>query len=772
MMRNLPGNSLRSASGDLGDDVQLWDELARRLEEFLQAWEATESGAPPPDLAPFLPEQPRALRRVVLQELIKLDMERRAAQRSGESPALRFRPLEEYVEKFPGVCTSKTGEPAVELIYEEFHVRRSSGENVSYHDYSERFPASRESLRKLLGAHGVSVTSALRPVRQLDAIQVGELLDDFELLSELGRGAFARVFLARQRSMQRLVALKVSADKGDEPQTLAQLDHPHIVRVYDQRRLEERKLRLLYMQFAPGGTLYEVIQLVRRTPPSQRSGAILVAAVDAAMQKTGQAISEDAAWRRRAAAAEWPDMICRLGAQLCNAIAYAHRQDVLHRDIKPANVLLSAEGTTKLADFNISFGTHVANATPDAFFGGSLAYMSPEQLEACSPQFHRRPDELDGRADLYSVGVMLWEMLYGERPFADPSLDDGWHEVVATLVDQRRQGNLQASPSASGGRGAVARRLNRVLARAMAPEPDERYQNGAELARDLTLCLHGRSWDLFNDLGGSWRGLARRQPLALIIPVNVLPHALAGLYNWYFNYAMFVQGAGEEFERAFWITTWVINGTAFPLGVALGSGYAWPVVRLVWRLARGLACAPDERAFARRRALRMGQVIALIGLAEWLLSGILIPVLMHLLAGRFTTMDYLHFFASLAACGLTATAFPYLGTTWLAVRVFYPALLASDAPDPREQQSLAELPQQAGYYVAIAAVVPMLAMLLVLFEARENRLLAGVLMAAGLIGFVAAWLAYGRIRSDVEALTIATRATDSLRVDTGMTDSF
>ena len=92
----------------------------------------------------------------------------------------------------------------------------------------QRFPKRQEGLRKLLGAEGISVSSALFPARRIEQPKAGEKIDDFELLSELGKGAFASVFLARQVSMQRLVALKISAEKGSEPQTLAQLDHPHI----------------------------------------------------------------------------------------------------------------------------------------------------------------------------------------------------------------------------------------------------------------------------------------------------------------------------------------------------------------------------------------------------------------------------------------------------------------------------------------------------------------------------------------------------------------
>ena len=87
----------------------------------------------------------------------------------------------------------------------------------------------------------------------------------------LGRGAFARVFLARQRSMQRLIALKVSHNHGSEPQTLAQLTHDNIVRVFDERLIANRELKLMYMEYVPGGTLLGVLERAIATPPNERT---------------------------------------------------------------------------------------------------------------------------------------------------------------------------------------------------------------------------------------------------------------------------------------------------------------------------------------------------------------------------------------------------------------------------------------------------------------------------------------------------------------------
>src|SRR5947207_14330184 len=125
--------------------------------------------------------------------------------------------------------------------------------------------------------------SLMSRASRVPELETGQKIDDFELLVKLGKGAFASVFLARQTSMQLLVALKASADKGTEPQTLAQLDHPFIVRVYDQRRVPELRLRLLYMQYVAGGTLQDVIERARQVPFSDRSGQLLLEAVDAAV---------------------------------------------------------------------------------------------------------------------------------------------------------------------------------------------------------------------------------------------------------------------------------------------------------------------------------------------------------------------------------------------------------------------------------------------------------------------------------------------------------
>jgi len=253
----------------------------------------------------------------------------------------------------------------------------------------------------------------------LSQIEVGQRLDDFDLLIELGRGAFARVFLARQLSLQRLVAVKISENHGHEPQTLAQLDHDYIVRIFDQRILHDQNWRLLYMQYLPGGTLLDLgrVAFAGERPPD--SGQALLDAVDGALESRGESRPTESSTRAELATLSWPETVAWLGKRLATALHYANSRGVLHRDVKLANVLLARDGTPKLADFNISFARNVSGASPFEYFGGSLSYMSPEQLMASLPGHTAEAADLDTRSDIYSLAVVLWELLTSMKPFDD-----------------------------------------------------------------------------------------------------------------------------------------------------------------------------------------------------------------------------------------------------------------------------------------------------------------------------------------------------------------
>lgn len=731
-----------------------WDDLAQRLDRFVAAWESGQ-----PRLAEFLPLEPASLRRMVLTELIKVDLELRAS--SGT-----FQQLEHYCREFPELL--EDGEPPCDLIYEEFHVRRGLGETIAPRDYFDRFPRSAAALKRLLGSQPTSATTALFPARRLEGFDAGQRLDDFELLVQLGKGAFGCVFLARQLSMQRLVALKISADKGSEPQTLAQLDHPNIVRVFDQRQLPDRKLRLLYMQYAPGGTLHEVLDLAKQTPDHARTGKLLVTAVGESLARGGLLVGEDSHWKRRTASQSWAETVCRIGSQLALALDYAHKQGVLHRDVKPANVLLSADAVPKLADFNISFSSQLDGATPAAYFGGSLAYMSPEQLEACNPTHSRDPAELDGRSDLYSLAVMLWELLYGERPFRDGHLQGGW---TATLVDMTeiRRSSPPSRPESLDIIDPLKFRIERVLTRVLAPDPASRPADGSALARDLMLCLNPRAWDLLHELGSGWRSFIRNRPMISLILVNFPPFAIAGAFNYWFNYVEVIR-PNPELEEPFFKVQLVLNSFFYPLGLTLGTFFSWRVASAVKLVAKGHDITDDYSITARRQALWLGHVIAWIGMLEWIAAGIAFPVGLHLFSDSFPRSAWVHFFLSQTTCGLVSAGLPFLATSWLAIRVFYPTLLGQHPPDATDQKQLSRLLRHSNISLLTAGVVPLLGLFMFAVSGLNNQLASIIFIVASVAALLAAYAIHQRIRSDLAALSVATRPIDSFGANTDTVD--
>ncbi len=663
--------------------------------------------------------------------------------------------LEEYLQTFPqldvGESTERT--PPCDLVYEEFHLRRAAGETVEPSEYFQRFPSIEGSLRRLMNVDVDSVTQTSGAVRAVKGIESGQTLDDFELILKLGQGAFATVFMARQVSMQRIVALKVSADRGDEPQTLAQLEHRGIVRVYDQRTLASPPVRLLYMQLAAGGTLHEITAC--RIPISERSGTTVLSHIDENVERVGAA-SDESTMRRWLNRATWTEAVCRLGAQLSQALHFAHSKGILHRDVKPANILLAADGSPKLADFNISFSSKLDGASPTAYFGGSLAYMSPEQLDACNPERDRQPEELDGRSDLFSLAIVLWELLHGDRPFREQPGPGSWTASLASLAADRR-----SPPEIPPGDDAT-RAVSRVLRKCLANDPDERQQSGEQLARELYLCSQAQSRHLLHGLSSKWRAFFRKQSAWVLVLCILGPHALAGVFNYWFNKTEIIDkiaGAQIPFHRI----QLVVNSIAFGAAIVLFGFLIAPLARGIRQRIRGVKMADDELARLRKRAIELPLLSAMIGGVEWLLAGIAYPIALHLSVDGLTPDDvrliYVGFVTSLAVCGLIALAYPFFSLAYLSVHELYAALLEPSSIEQDEDLRLRRLGRRAGAFLLIAAGVPMASALAVMV-ASTNKLAPGLLIGAGLAGLVVSALTYRALVRDIAALLNAVRPTE------------
>jgi serine/threonine protein kinase len=743
--------------------TRVWNQLSECVDAFISAWD---TAIAPPRLADFLPNVDLAARRLMISELVKVDLEYRWKEK--RFPKL----LEEYLADFPELIEAEKA--PCDLVYEEYHVRRQSGDAVAPETYFDRFPKQVVELRRLLKLEAPHLSTTLIAGPARIPANLGDRIDDFDLLTELGRGAFACVYLARQRSMQRLVALKVSADRGSEPQTLAQLDHPHIVRVYDQRTLPERKLRLLYMQYVAGGTLEATCEEIKRITATDRNGARFLQSIDRILEARGESAPTDSSTREKLASASWPQVVCWLGGRIAMALAHAHGCGVLHRDLKPANVLVAADGTPKLADFNISFASKLDGATPAAYFGGSLAYMSPEQLEACNPAHERSAEDLDGRSDVYSLGVLLWELLTGARPFPDEPATNNWSKMLTTMVDRRRQGvdpqtiaRLPADCPAG---------LRDVLLKCLTFDVSQRF-NAVEAARQFEICLQPRAQRLLHAPKTLWRSFVQSHPFLAAVALIVPTHVVMSFLNIRFNLIQLLQNFfANDWERVkeFFYNTLVVsvNTVAFSAGIGTMLLIAWPVFAAVKNNPRPVAAGGLSKI--RRRCLWLGDYMAYIAFALWAASGLVIP---GWLLNNYKTVagdvikPMLYFLASQCLFGIIAATLSFFIMSLLAVRYYYPRLLLREPADHDEATQLASLNRRMWAYYLLAISVPFLALILLVYSEAEK----GITMwlgVFGLIGFLACFWIDRTIRDDLAALALIVNPSGTSLAGAETSDSF
>jgi len=437
---------------------------AARVRRFETAWKAS-SPRHRPDPRTYLPDEP-ADRSAVLLAVLRAEVGLRWD--AGDRVT-----VEQYRDSYPELDV----DGLVALIYEEFCLREEAGEAPVPAEYDQRFPALANRLRRVFDIHdligsGGSAAFRVASTSEVPFPESGQTTAGFHLLEELGRGAFARVFLAEERQLaDRPVALKVSRTGSREPQTLARLQHTHIVPVHSSRTDPATGLHLLCMPFFGRITLERL--LADESVKKARTGADVLAALDRLEPSSGR---DSLTARSVFADLPFARAIAWWWARMAEALAHAHERGVLHRDIKPSNVLITADGLPMLLDFNLARDptTEVSGAS----MGGTLAYMAPEHLEALAEGNDERVDQ---RADLFSVGVLLFETLTGRRPYPIPtgatSVSDALHRAAET--------RHQPAPFIRDTHPEVPSALEAVVLKCLEADVTRRYADAAALATDL-----------------------------------------------------------------------------------------------------------------------------------------------------------------------------------------------------------------------------------------------------------------------------------------------
>jgi predicted Ser/Thr protein kinase len=257
----------------------------------------------------------------------------------------------------------------------------------------------------------------------------------YEITGELGRGAMGVVYKALDPTIGRTVALKtmrldvhgLDAQEmvrrfQNEARAAGVLNHPNIVTIYDAG--EQDGIFYIAMEFIEGTTLHELLAEKR------------VLATEEVLQLT---------------------------RQICRGLDYAHSNGIVHRDIKPANIMITGNGTVKIMDFGIAKSGGQVTNTGQVL--GTPNYMAPEQVKG---------RQLDGRSDLFSLGVILYEMLTGEKPFVGQNVTTIIYKIVNENPITPRDLDVTVHPG-----------LSAIVTKALAKAPDDRYQTGADLVRDL-----------------------------------------------------------------------------------------------------------------------------------------------------------------------------------------------------------------------------------------------------------------------------------------------
>ncbi len=551
----------------------------QKIEAIIESYEQARVRGDEADVRDFLPAQSDPHYVEIACELVRVDLEYSFAQ---GVPKV----LDDYRSLCADLFTNRKW--LSQAAFEEYRLRHVAGHRVAPAEYQQRYGIAVDDwpvwhpgpevpntdrhekldgpdrLREAVGGNfeqGLVLEAAEFPTCPCEFL-------GFMLINEIGRGTFARVYLARQTDLSgRFVTLKVTRRLTPEPEHLAQVQHTNIVPVFSVHR--SGTLQAICMPYFGATTLADLLRSVQSRHAFPQSGEALLTTLRACRSETTQnpfpscnaatawermrstrsspvgLESEASAQRRRSNPADvargtanghepcadlsgtwlqrfqrsnYPEAIAWIIQGIAAGLAHAHRRGLVHCDLKPANVLLADDGRPMILDFNLA-ADQSDMCTGNV--GGTLPYMAPEHLRAL-----RAGGEVSACCDIYSLGVMFCELLTGKLPF--PARAGSFDDQVSRMHKDRQQG----VPTIRDANPAVSWAIESIVQKCLQPDPAQRYQTADALWEDLRChladlpCVHAPNRSLLERT----RKWARRHPrLTSTVSVALVASLIVGL---------------------------------------------------------------------------------------------------------------------------------------------------------------------------------------------------------------------------------------------------
>lgn len=370
----------------------------------------------------------------------------------------------------------------LDLVLDDFKQLRKSTPDLMVEEYCHKFACLGDALHNsIVRAIDVQNFVELHPeilgiAHEIEWPAIGARLDTFQVLDELGRGAWARVYLCREIGLgNRLVVVKVARGGEYEAEQLGKLDHRYIVPIYSVKHDWEHCVSYICMPFRGRSTLQEVVSSVSSHGIPASAAAILDISQQWSDAKDFLDLFDAEELSGIQTNESFENGVLRLGIEIANALNHAHRRDVLHGDLKPSNILLTYGGRPLLIDFNLSRNSNATRGVR----GGTLAYMAPELLTEIGNGNDSHGGDV--RSEVYSFGVVLFQLLTGQLPFEpDVRSDD------AVQHAQRILAKIKTSiPQIGELNSAVNSGLQALVLDCLAADPAHRPQTMKRVVRSL-----------------------------------------------------------------------------------------------------------------------------------------------------------------------------------------------------------------------------------------------------------------------------------------------